>query len=71
MPMVYIECPTTGEVISTNHIVADTEKLRHRSDKKVLVACPACGSEHVWTEQNGFFLTPAEASSRSNGAIGL
>jgi len=48
MSSVMIECPNTGETVST---AIETEPADFRRLPKVpsRMLCPACGEEHVWT----------------------
>jgi hypothetical protein len=62
MPMVYIQCPITDNLVPTNHILPDIETLKSHT-KKVLVECQYCNSLHVWDDKNGFFL----GASKKNG----
>lgn len=59
MPMVYIKCPITEDLVPTNHILPDLDALKAHT-KKVLVQCKFCNSLHVWDDKNGFFLSPSE-----------
>lgn len=56
MPMVYIKCPTTGNLVQTNYILPDIQKLRDQVNRNVVIECPYCNSVHVWNDENGFFL---------------
>lgn len=71
MPMVYIQCPVTNDAISTNHIVADLEKLDTAINRNLPIACPACNGVHIWNDKNGFFLTPGAKSAIITRAVGL
>jgi len=56
MPMVYIKCPATRNIVATNHILPDIEKLEVPSNRHVKVECEYCGGVHIWDDHNGFFL---------------
>jgi hypothetical protein len=56
MPMVYIKCPVTGNLVQTNYILPDVNKLQENINRHVTVECPYCNSVHVWDDENGFFL---------------
>jgi hypothetical protein len=56
MPMVYIKCPVTGNLVQTNYILPDTNKLEEHINRNVAVDCPYCNGVHVWNDENGFFL---------------
>jgi hypothetical protein len=56
MPMVYIKCPVTGNLVPTNHILPDTEKLEKPINRHVKVECEYCNGVHIWDDKNGFFL---------------
>jgi hypothetical protein len=69
MPMVYIECPVTHNLLPTNHILPDTEKLKVPISRNLLIACPYCNTTHAWNDHNGFFLKPGEIGCLINGVI--
>jgi hypothetical protein len=54
--MVYIKCPVTGNIVPTNHILADTEKLEKHINRHIEVRCEYCNGTHIWDDKNGFFL---------------
>ena len=56
MPMVYIQCPDTGNLVPTNYILPDVRKLKEPIQRHVNVVCHYCNKIHVWNDQNGFFL---------------
>jgi hypothetical protein len=56
MPMVYIECPVTGNLVQTNHILPDIKKLREHINRNVPINCQYCAQIHIWNDENGFFL---------------
>lgn len=56
MPMVYIECPETGNLVATNYILPDLKKLQERINRNILIQCEYCNGQHVWNDENGFFL---------------
>jgi hypothetical protein len=56
MPMVYIECPVTGNLVQTNYILPDVQKLREHINRHVAVECHYCDGVHIWNDENGFFL---------------
>lgn len=56
MPMVYIECPVTGNLVATNHILPDVKKLQQPINRSISIKCTFCNSEHIWNDENGFFL---------------
>jgi hypothetical protein len=56
MPMVYIKCPVTGNLVQTNYILPDTNKLEEHINRHVAVDCPYCNGVHIWNDENGFFL---------------
>ena len=56
MPMVYIECPTTGNLVQTNYILPDLKKLREHINRNVAIECHYCNEVHTWNDENGFFL---------------
>ena len=56
MPMVYIECPITGNIVQTNHILPDVKKLREHINRNIAIECQYCNQTHVWNDENGFFL---------------
>jgi hypothetical protein len=56
MPMVYIECPVTGNLVATNHILPDLQKLEEPGNRQVKVNCEYCNGVHIWNDENGFFL---------------
>ena len=56
MPMVYIECPSTGNLVQTNYILPDINKLRENINRHVAVTCEYCNQVHIWNDENGFFL---------------
>jgi hypothetical protein len=56
MPMVYIMCPVTGNLVPTNHILPDTKKLELPIDRQIRIDCAYCDGIHIWTDTNGFFL---------------
>jgi hypothetical protein len=58
--MVYIKCPGTGLVVPTGHIVADDQHLHMRHNRHQVIDCPFCTEQHVFTDDNGFFLSPAD-----------
>ncbi len=60
MPLVYIKCPATGYLVSTNHIVADEISMRETLNRNVAVQCPYCNSVHYWNDANGVFLSMAD-----------
>lgn len=55
MPMVYIECPVTGNIVATNHILPDVQKLEQHANRQITINCEYCNGTHVW-DNNGFFL---------------
>ncbi|MEO8583669.1 MAG: hypothetical protein ABI415_07720 [Flavitalea sp.] len=69
MPMVYIKCPVTNNIISTNHIVPDIEQLMKEKGRHFPIECPYCNATHIWNDQNGFFLKPGESGSVISGVI--
>ena len=56
MPMVYIECPTTGNIVQTNYILPDLKKLRDHINRNIAIECQYCNGVHIWNDENGFFL---------------
>jgi hypothetical protein len=56
MPMVYIQCPVTGNVLATKHILPDVQKLEQPANRHVKVECEYCNGSHIWDDENGFFL---------------
>ena len=68
MPMVYIKCPITQDVVPTNYILADELKLSAHT-RKIEIHCPFCNAIHSWDNQNGFFLKPGTAGTRIEGNI--
>jgi hypothetical protein len=56
MPMVYIQCPVTGNLVATNHILPDIQKLDQPSNRQVKIECEYCNGVHIWDDTNGFFL---------------
>ena len=56
MPMVYIECPSTGNIVQTNHSLPDVKKLREHINRNIAIECQYCNQIHVWNDENGFFL---------------
>lgn len=56
MPMVYIECPVTGNLVQTNYILPDQKKLHEHINRNVSVKCSYCNNVHIWNDKNGFFL---------------
>ena len=60
MPLVYIKCPVTGYLVSTNHIVADEASMREKINRNVAVECSYCQSVHIWNDANGLFLSIAD-----------
>lgn len=56
MPMVYIECPVTGNLVATNYILPDLKKLQDPVNRNVAIPCEYCNGEHIWNDENGFFL---------------
>jgi hypothetical protein len=56
MPMVYIQCPVTGNIVPTNHILPDNQKLEQPANRHVKVECEYCKTVHIWDDENGFFL---------------
>ena len=56
MPMVYIECPVTGNIVQTNHILPDIQKLREHINRNIPIECQYCNQVHFWNDENGFFL---------------
>lgn len=69
MPLVYIKCPDTGHLVSTNHILPDEAALQKPSDRHVAVQCPFCNATHIWNDTNGIFLSIADnAPTESFGA---
>jgi hypothetical protein len=56
MPMVYIKCPVTGNLVPTNHILPDTQKLEQRIARQIKIECEYCNGVHIWDDTNGFFL---------------
>jgi hypothetical protein len=56
MPMVYIECPATGNLVQTNHILPDLRKLREHINRNIPIECQYCNQIHIWNDENGFFL---------------
>lgn len=58
--MVYIKCPQTGYLVSTNHIVHDEEKLALPTQRHLEIHCPYCNNIHIWNDKNGFFLSPSD-----------
>jgi hypothetical protein len=56
MPMVYIQCPVTGNIVPTNHIPPDIQKLEMPINRHVKVDCEYCNGVHYWDDENGFFL---------------
>ena len=51
MPPILIWCPTTDVLVPTGMQADDAEDLEHLPETNVLLACPACGLDHIW-EQN-------------------
>lgn len=56
MPMVYIECPNTGNIVQTNYILPDLKKLREHINRNITIECQYCNDVHIWNDENGFFL---------------
>ncbi|HUQ66712.1 MAG TPA: hypothetical protein VM101_11180 [Flavitalea sp.] len=56
MPMVYIECPETGNLVQTNYILPDIQKLREHINRNISIECMYCSNVHIWNDENGFFL---------------
>jgi hypothetical protein len=56
MPMVYILCPTTGNLVQTNYILPDVKKLQERIERNIPINCHYCNDVHIWNDDNGFFL---------------
>ena len=54
--MVYIKCPVTGNLVQTNYILPDVNKLQEEINRHIAIACPYCNGVHVWDDGNGFFL---------------
>lgn len=68
MPMVYIECPVTGNLLATDHILPDLQKLEQPSNRNVQVECEFCGGTHIWNDENGFFLGGNPLSAQDSKA---
>ena len=66
MPMVYIQCPTTGNLVPTNHILPDLQKLEQPTNRHVKVDCEYCNGVHIWDDENGFFLGGNPLKDASN-----
>lgn len=66
MPMVYIECPKTGNLLQTNYILPDAKKLEEHIDRNIPITCEYCNSIHIWNDENGFFLG-GDAKKDKNG----
>ena len=47
MSSVMIECPATGEAVSTE-IEIESSVFRRLPEVASRMRCPACGQEHVW-----------------------
>lgn len=60
MPLVYIKCPATGYLVSTNHILPDEASMKQPIDRKISVECPYCQEMHTWNDTNGLFLSIAD-----------
>jgi hypothetical protein len=56
MPMVYLECPLTGNLVATNYILPDLKKLQEPISRNIPIHCDYCNGTHVWNDENGFFL---------------
>jgi hypothetical protein len=56
MPMVYIECPVTKNLVQTNYILPDLKKLQQRILRNIPIQCEYCNGIHIWNDDNGFFL---------------
>ena len=52
MPPVLITCPESGALVPTGAHVDDTEDLDHLPDQNMLIDCPDCGLDHVWTRED-------------------
>jgi hypothetical protein len=66
MPMVYIECPGTGNLVQTRHILPDDQKLQEAINRNIPVECPYCNNTHIWNDENGFFLGSVPKKPNSN-----
>lgn len=60
MPLVYIKCPATGFVVSTNHILPGEDALQKHINRHIPIHCPYCNGEHIWNDTNGLFLSIAD-----------
>ena len=70
MPLVYIKCPDTGYLVSTNHIVPDEEALKKPINRNIPIQCPYCNQSHTWNDSNGLFLSIADnAPTESFGGL--
>ena len=58
--MVYIKCPATGYLVSTNHILPDEPAMKEVINRQVEIFCPYCNQRHVWNDANGMFLSIAD-----------
>ena len=65
MALLTIECPRTGERISTG-IDTDAETFDRLPDAVARVQCPCCGGEHPWRKTDAS-LTRTLAT-QSNGS---
>lgn len=62
--MVYIECPVTKNLVATNHILPDIQKLETPSNRHVKIDCEYCNGIHYWDDHNGFFLGSKPKSNK-------
>ena len=53
MSSVMIQCPATGETVSTQ-IEAEPSVFRRLPKIPSLMHCPACGEDHVWTTSSAW-----------------
>lgn len=59
MPEVLIRCPVTGKDVHTG-LILHAEVLLNARIETFPVACPHCGTEHPWTQEEAYLQFPGE-----------
>lgn len=59
MPEVLIRCPVTGKDVHTG-IALQADVLLHSHIDPLPVACPHCGQQHAWRQQDAYLQFPPE-----------